>query len=398
MLGYRKRSFERAHELITVLRTNSGELTALKSLQQLLYGEILRTEKKIRFLKGELKGLQRAGGAVAAKRSAYLKRRIEKVRLVAYVWRCFGDAIAFIYLDRFAIKQCYFSTETTRPKSDAGFLSDKEGASTEIATLELVLAKGIPALLVDLTNTLRHGDICLMAESDPKLIEVKTTSGLDRRGRRQRRALDKLHGFFDTDRAEELRGLGDVRRVAYIAPEQSYFDELRKCIAEALINGHAVCEPEEGLQYVAFAAGDASIEGSASIDAVLRSLNLNGAWTFGLNEFKNQRAWSPYLPFTLSITDKDHLWHFIRGEVFLLVFVKSGRLVQIASQNGAAAAFDNEKEEYPLSITFPGSEGPASVSRAFLGRIGMEFASPQWLLSVSREALIEGAKIVLNDA
>jgi hypothetical protein len=41
----------------------------------------------------------------------------------------------------------------------------------------------VPALLVDLTNTIRHGDICLMGESDPCLIEMKASKNLDSRGK-----------------------------------------------------------------------------------------------------------------------------------------------------------------------------------------------------------------------
>jgi hypothetical protein len=150
MLGYRKRSFKRAHELLAALRANPDDLGSLTSLQRLLFGETLRAEKKIRELKAELKGIQQSGGQGVPKRSNYLKDRIEKVRQVAYVWRCFGDAIAFLYMDKFAIKQSFYSTENTSPKQGSGFISDKIGLPNEIALLEEAIAHGIPALLVDL--------------------------------------------------------------------------------------------------------------------------------------------------------------------------------------------------------------------------------------------------------
>src|SRR5260370_23796907 len=162
MLGYRKTSFADAHAMLTTLRGNLTDLATLKALQQLLCREILRTEKRTRELKAERKSVTSTGGKHAKRRSSILLARIEKIRQSAYVWRCFGDAIAFSYMDRFALKQTFYSTERPREKQSAGFLSDKAGLATEIAYLEFALEKNIPALLVDLTDTIRHGDVCLM--------------------------------------------------------------------------------------------------------------------------------------------------------------------------------------------------------------------------------------------
>ena len=107
MLGYRKRSFARAHGLLEALRTNREDLDSLLALQRLIFGEILRTERKNRELRGNLKAVQGAHGLASQKRASYLKSRLEKVRQVAYVWRCFGDAIAILYMDKFALKQVH---------------------------------------------------------------------------------------------------------------------------------------------------------------------------------------------------------------------------------------------------------------------------------------------------
>src|SRR5262249_5336403 len=145
-------------------RANFADLPTLKALQQLLCREIVRTEKKIRDLKADRKAITTIGGKQAKRRSSVLLARIEKIRHCAYVWRCFGDAIAFSYMDRFALKQTFYSTEHPHEKQSAGFLMDKVGLATEIAYLEFALERNIPALLVDLTDTIRHGDVCLMGE------------------------------------------------------------------------------------------------------------------------------------------------------------------------------------------------------------------------------------------
>jgi hypothetical protein len=214
MLGYRKKSFVDAHAMLATLRGKPTDLATLNALQQLLCREIVRTERKIRELKAERKAVMTTGGKRAKRRSSILLDRIEKIRHCAYVWRCFGDAIAFSYMDRFALKQTFYSTEHPHEKQNAGFLSDKVGLATEIAYLEFALEESIPALLVDLTDTIRHGDVCLMGEADPFLIEIKAGSEVDRRGRRQKRGLAKLREFFKNDRAEGLRGAAGIRRVA----------------------------------------------------------------------------------------------------------------------------------------------------------------------------------------
>lgn len=47
-----------------------------------------------------------------------------------------GDAIAFLYLDKYALKQVYYKTFSPEPKQDAGFLTDKAGFAAEMQTLK----------------------------------------------------------------------------------------------------------------------------------------------------------------------------------------------------------------------------------------------------------------------
>src|SRR6266851_2846868 len=219
MLGYRKHSYTLAHSLLQTLRINLQDLATLKELQKLLLREVIRAEKKIRELKTELRSMKGAACSAASVRSVYLKNRIEGFRQCTYIWRCFGDAIAFLYMDKFALKQCFYSTENTNPKQNAGFILGKEGLANELALLDSALEHNVPAVLVDLTNTIRHGDICLMGESDPYLIEVKASKNLNRRGKKQKRSLEKLHTFFETDKCEGLRGFPEARRQVSEIPE-----------------------------------------------------------------------------------------------------------------------------------------------------------------------------------
>jgi hypothetical protein len=381
MLGYRKKSFADAYAMLTRLRGNPTDLATLKALQQLLCQEIVRTEKKIRELKAQRKAVTTMGGKRAKRRSSILLARIDKIRHCAYVWRCFGDAIAFSYMDRFALKQTYYSTERPREKQGAGFLLDKVGLATEIAWLEFALAKNIPALLVDLTDTIRHGDVCLMGEPDPYLTEVKAGSSVDRRGRRQKRGLAKLREFFENDNVEGLRGAAGIRRVAPSTPGRDYVEELNASIAEAMKDGHAVRSPEAGLYYIVMTTD------GPEVGEILDRLKLKNPWIIALNEFKNERAWAPYYPFILSIADKDHLWAFIRGDVYIVVVIEQDRLCQIAKERGydATLAIDSEPGVGGLTIRNPADATGISVSSHFLARIAFEFLSPEWVVATAIE-------------
>jgi hypothetical protein len=167
MLGYRKNAFARAHALLQKVRGNLSDIATLREIQQLLFRGIMRAEQKIRDIKGELRSAASNRDEAALTRAHYLERRLEGVRQCAYIFRCFGDAIAFLYMDKHALKQTFYNTHNVNPKQDAGFLAGKEGLASEILTLESLLKQGVPALLSDLTNTIRHGDICVMVEPIP---------------------------------------------------------------------------------------------------------------------------------------------------------------------------------------------------------------------------------------
>jgi hypothetical protein len=328
-------------------------LATLKELQKLLLREVLRAEEKIRELKTELK-TRKGTDTSAARCSAYLENRIEGYRQCAYIWRCFGDAIAFLYMDKFALKHCFYSTENTNAKQDAGFILGKEGLANELALLDSALKHNVPALLVDLTNTIRHGDICLMGESDPYLLEVKASKKLNSRGKKQKRSLEKLRTFYETDKVEGLRGFPELRRQAYEMPERTHVDQINECIAKALKDGYAVNQPELGLHYVVMKQKEPGPE------QILAPLDLKAPWVFFLNQAKSNRTWAPYMPFILTIKEKDHLWDFIQGHLSVLVLVEPDSLCRIALDKGYKAKFDRGDERYPLRIEIPGADGMAT--------------------------------------
>ncbi len=369
-----KQTFANAYKLLNSLRKDRGDLSTLRTLQQLIFSEILVSEQRIRSLKSREKILLSQTEIIYDDRIKQINETVEKVRQCAYVCRCFGDSIAFSYMDKYALKHTYFSTEDTSVKKDAGFLSGKEGLNYELAFLEEALDNSVPAILADLTNIIRHGDVCLLGGPDPYPIEVKASSNIGRRGRRQRKSIQKLYDFFKTDRAENFRGLPEVKRRLVKTPEKNYWKEFNECVENARTHGHALCHPENGVYYVVTCDVD------KDVGDLLSKCNFGRIWVFSLNELKNNRSWAPYEPFLLLFSREDDVWDFIQGTVHVTVLVDMDELCDIAVKMGHRAIIDPEELNYPFSIKIDGV-GELKISAQMLGRIAMECVSPEWIVA-----------------
>jgi hypothetical protein len=107
--------------------------------------------------------------------------------------RSVGDSIAFIYGNRWDLKQFAF-------KQDSGFITGKKGARLERKILRGAFGIGAAAVLNDLTHTMRHGDITafhpdlsLHGGSPCLLIEAKSGRGGSRaRTLRQKEAAESI--------------------------------------------------------------------------------------------------------------------------------------------------------------------------------------------------------------
>ncbi|CAO4145393.1 hypothetical protein [Methylorubrum extorquens] len=123
MLGYKKIAFSQAHSLLQKLRSEPSDLSTLLKLQKALIAQSIRTEQHIRKIKSDLQSIAQAAEQGDHKRARSVERRLDGVRQCPYIFRCFGDAIAFIYCDKHALKQTYYNTHNTSPKQSAGFFS-----------------------------------------------------------------------------------------------------------------------------------------------------------------------------------------------------------------------------------------------------------------------------------
>lgn len=381
IVGRRKRTFLELLGLLRAVEANDDDLFTLRRLNAAILRSVLRTEADIARHKATLKRLRAdlKTGRGSKSASKALRSRIkasqsyiERYTKQLWLWKLFGDSVAFIYLDKFSIKHAYFSVDDYDVKRDAGILTGKDGLANEIGLLISALDHHVPAVLCDVTNMLRYGDICLLGGSDPSLIEVKSSEGLNQRGKRQAEKLEKLQGFLDTDRATKFRGApGEVLRRNVLVPERSYEVALNNCIARAKAEGYCMISPEPGLYYVA--AYDGRVY---ALDEFTKEVG-DTLW-FSWNDAKNIPDWAPYTPFLLTIRDPEQLLDFIEGRLIIKIIANASNLASMMSTNGWRALFNGESA-YAVQCFHVPTGVVMSLSAQFVSRIGYECCSPNWV-------------------
>jgi hypothetical protein len=392
MLGYYKRHVLGLAERLQALNRDSTNLDRLIDLQREILSRLLITEAKITGYKlraAQLNArlrrerLPKKDALRVKKAIERLRRRIKDCNWLLYVWRCFGDGIAFSYVDKWAMKSLLYDVTAAAEKERAGHITGKEGFYQEMTLILEAKKHGVPAVLADLTNTIRHGDICLLGASDPYVLEVKTSRNQNERVARQVESIRRIHDYFAKDEAENFRGAPLVRRVAVPSEEVNYLDQLNELIDAALRNGVSVATPEPGTRYVA---------ASHKFDPSALFAGIEYPIVFMLNEAKNEQAWGSFLPFTLSIRKPEALYAFLNGDIYLIVVFDGATLRQIHAERGLALTFLGEDDwAYSLKWNVDGEVDAREVkiSRPFMTRVALEFMSWKWIVTVEERNLAE---------
>ena len=361
--------------MLSIIRNDPADLRTLFELQKLLIAEITLAERRIQENKARCNTERGKGWE-------YYENRTKGHRQSIYYWKAFGDAIAFLYCDRFALKHVYYNTQNLNVRQDSGFISGSAGFENEIDALRRLVEAGYPCVLCDLTNTIRYGDICIMVQSDPILIEVKSSGTRDRRRTRQLRNLKTLQEFFKTDASSGLRGFSSIYRIAVQNEPYSFEKDLNECIDESYERNYVLKSPEPGVCYIA-------ISGDVQLEDIFRQVNLAEPLLFSLNEVKRTRAWSPYYPFTLLIRSERALYDFMLGRLFIMVLLDVAVIRDLVRSLGWTPKFDLEAD-YPVWATRDGGEEQAGVSRHLLARVAMEALSLKWMVEEGVRGLEEG--------
>jgi hypothetical protein len=247
--------FERVHELQA--DPTGKRLLALEIQEELLL-RIGRAERVIRRTRDEINELKcrlaQRGNDRETSRQIKTQRiageaKIEIQKEMLAIFRAVGDAIAFIYGDRWDLKQLV-------KHESSGFITGKQGTRFERHALRHVFhtTRDAVAVLNDLTHTLRYGDITVFSptvwpEGRFGLIELKSGRGGSRsRVARQSEALNRVSNYLETDERQAEDG-STWKRFSIKYPPEHHFDAVAQMIAEMPRAGWLFREIEPGLHY-----------------------------------------------------------------------------------------------------------------------------------------------------
>jgi hypothetical protein len=390
MIARRRVAFLKLCTLLRTIEADPDNFDAVRGLNLGVLKEILRDESHVIRLRAVLKDLNRrlktdraakAEALALRKQIERHERSVERHLDQLFIWRCLADGLAYAYIGSFNIKHAFFDTASTAPKPEAGFISGKTGLANELAMLLSAIDHRVPAVLSDITNIIRYGDICLLGGNDPYPMEVKSRRGLNQRGKRQAAKLAHLEGFLKNDYAAGFRGAPEVRRVPYGIPHRDCIADINACIQSARAHGwNAVC-PERGLVYAAIFSGD-------PIDDLLGHLGMARPMIFILNSDKREKTWAPYLPFVNSIRALTDLYDFVVGNFTLVVIVDAAVICdRLVMPDWKVSLLDNS--DHMILLEHAGSGAKVAISAQFVGRLGYEFMSLDWFVEHQRIEITE---------
>lgn len=374
--------------MLKELEVNPNDIALLSKLQFTIIRYIKADERKLSRIAIQHSDLtkQLKHGRLRREVNKRLKESIKQLMLQRnhvknsiYYWRCFGDSILFLYLDSNGIKTAYFDLDSNSPHMPSGRMSGKKGHRKELRMLRHALKEGIPAILSDATNSVRYGDICFLMNSDPIMIEVKSSSNIGSRGQRQLNRLQLISSFFAEDYAPILRQVGPVIRITATSEEMHHREQLTKSISESLEDGISYSELEPGMWLLVIRNDSAHMISPRNLGDPGRLII--SSW----NDYKNDHSWSPYRPFVLSLENVAHIEAFITGRIVVQVLVNIDAVIEAAKGYGLEVSITDD-ETFFLEVTSTGSDvNSPEIVRARLSafhfeRVFLELISCKWIL------------------
>ncbi|WP_171229876.1 hypothetical protein [Ruegeria sp. HKCCA4008] len=382
-----------------MIDTNPKEDTCVQSEEDALYEELFRLHSEVHVLAEDLDRLDHLLEIQRSLVSAILRTETEiksakdsgddpkDWQYLRYNFLCLGDSLAFLYLDRFSLKQTYFNVENYSPKQGGGFLSGQTGLAGEIAVLEQAIEAGVPAVLCDLTNVVRYGDVCLLGAADPFPIEVKSSKTKDKRGKRQKRKLAKLLEFLESDRAQGFRGNSKTTvRIETSLPLNSYSEQLEAAIQDAESEGMVTFDVDECLRVAVFQGAERDM--SRLMDGI------DGDRALGnfVNDIKSNMLWAYHYPYALSFKHTKNYAKFVHGEVVIVTILDMGKFESKLAYDGIELKVEADENSIQCRIKHPElsdyTEEPwFYVSDGMMARIWTDFLNPSWIVQNAIEML-----------
>jgi hypothetical protein len=297
---------------------------------------------------------------------------------VLAILRAVGDAVAFIYGDRWDLKQL-------AKHEPSGFISGKRGTRFERRALRQIfhITREAVAVLNDITHTLRHGDITVFSPTNwPEgrfgLIELKSGRGGSRsRIARQSEALERVSNYLQTDLRQAEDG-STWRRESIMSHPEHHFDTIARLIAELPRPGWLFREIEPGLHYGIIEYRDGDKFSAEMFDALKQTADHQCLLLF-VNEMKYQYNLA-YYPFPLCFRDPEALFRFYDGELLIYVVIDMDRVNEILAPHGLSARL-SDRDHFSWQIVASADEEDSwHISWHMVERLAGEFLRLDWLL------------------
>ena len=387
MYQYYRNSLLRLHKMLHEIQANPvSQRQNCLLCQEKLLERIVYMENRIRKCREELKGLKRQLGSktvpLLSKSEAGLiktrirqcNQRIGEYQFLIMTFKSIADGLAFIYIDKWDIKPMVF-------KESSGFISKKMGLRNELRFLRHVFSKGGVGILNDLTTCLHTGDVCVALEKTPYIFEIKSGQARNARAKRQRKHIEDVHQYLDSDKATSLYGVdGDFRRITLHHEEVNHIDKFNSIVASARASTGKYClkEVEDGLYY-----GATYVEDDHMFDPIIKKRP--GKLIISMvNEWK--RSTVGYYPFSLSFRDSDEWYDFCLGELIILIAVDYEVIQQKLLSVGLSMKYNPDPDwslESYIEISDVNSNSEFKkilIGGHFFGRLFTEFLSLNWFI------------------
>ncbi|WP_158926497.1 hypothetical protein [Acidisphaera sp. S103] len=374
--------YQRVHELEADRIGN--RLLALEIQEELLQ-RIVRAEARIRRrrdfnarTKFELSKRDNSRDTSNKLRTRHA-RGIDYVRAQKTLIKCLrsiGDAVAFIYGDRYELKQLVNN-------GDPGFISGKRGTRLERMVLRKSFRWGATVVMNDLTNTLRHGDITVFnpdlwpdGGSPISPVEIKSgRGGNKKRAARQIQALADVMKYIRTDSRRTEDGV--QMRVPPNEEIRRYDGVITRLVRDLPRRGWATEEVERGLYYII-------IDGESPRVSIPEAFHFLGGkenhrWVFiSSNKIRNEIL--GYYPFPLLIHHSEGLYRFYNGEFVINVAVDITHLNEIIFPKGVSIEPEQDGWWRLNKLDPDDMWGERYISSRTVGLLGAEFASLRWFI------------------
>lgn len=301
-----------------------------------------------------------------------LKQDLKRLREI-------GDSIAFAYFNKHDLKSLCW-------KQTSGFIGGKDGLKRELEELERFFKQGNFAILNDITNSLRFGDITVEKDGKPHLVEIKTSIHSNARIRRQEKDLNERMELLHNDYVENLFGSDKkLKKMISSKPEKNYVVELEELIDIAMQKSKVAAKIEEGLTYIIIY----KLDDFEFLQELIEQMN--EPKVIYINSMKGLEE--NYIPFPNLISDSKALIEFYNGNLILMVAIEMG-IIKNKLENLGYELSSSDEKGWTIKFDNNGVKETVMASNFNIARVGREFVSLDWIILSIHEVIEEAKKML----